>query len=172
MARDNTQGGLAGDGVHLQKIGLAIIGGEDEIDAHHALAVQIMEDFLRILLYALRLLFRDIGRSQQLVTHSGVFGIVIVKFIGGHHFGDSERADVSINRCDAAGKLAPTHELLHHQLVVILECLLKSFVHLIPIVHFGHAHAGAGVAGFDKARVATDIFYLFIINLVVVIKMQ
>ena len=43
---------------------------------------------------------------------------------------------------------------------------------LFSVMRFRHPHAGAGIAGFDEARVAANRFNLSVINRVAVIEMQ
>ncbi len=115
---------------------------------------------------------RKIGRCDEFVPHGGIFGVVVIEFVAGHHLGNSKHSGSAIHGGNPAGKLAPAHELLHHQLVVIFERFREGLVNLTPVVHFRDPHAGTRVTRLDKARITTNRLNLLIVNGIRVIKMQ
>ena len=131
-----------------------------------------MEDTLSVIPHHAFLVGGNVSGREQLVAHGGVFGIVVVKLVGGHYFRDGEHADAAINGGHAAGQLATSHKLLDHQLVVVFESLGKGPGHLFAVMDLGDAHAGAGVASLHKTGIAAHALDAVVVNRVVMIEMQ
>lgn len=163
---------LAGNRIHLQEVGDAVGFGEDEVHPHYAVAVKVAEDAGGVVAHEGGLVVVDDGGRDEFVAHGGVFGVVVVEFVGGHHLGDSQHLHLAIYGGHAAGELAPTHELLHYQLVVVFEGLRERACQLLTVVHFRHADAGARVAGLHEARVAAHRFDALEVYRVVHVEMQ